>query len=97
MGNMLRTGYSSVLQHGKTSSLPIVWDEATYINAGLPDTWEHQARFGYRVLGIAEQTAVRHTYNAAQKLGCVNKLQAVVKALRLELIRWSCWLAQPCS
>ena len=94
---MLRTGYLSVLQHGKISSLPIVWDEATYINAGLSDTCEHQARFGYRVLGTADQTAVRHTYNAAQKLGCVNKLQAVVKALRLEFIRWSCWLAQPCS
>lgn len=40
-----------------------------------------------RILGIAEQTAVRHTYDAAQKFGCVNKHQAVVKALRLEFIR----------
>jgi DNA-binding CsgD family transcriptional regulator len=39
-----------------------------------------------RILGIAEQTAVRHTYSATQKLGCVSKHQAVLKALRLELI-----------
>jgi DNA-binding CsgD family transcriptional regulator len=40
-----------------------------------------------RILGIAEQTAVRHVFNASKKLGCVNKHQAVVKALRLKLIR----------
>lgn len=39
------------------------------------------------ILGISEQTAARHLNNATQKLGCVNKLQAVVKALRLGLIR----------
>jgi len=39
-----------------------------------------------RILGIAEQTAVRHIYSATQKLGCVNKHQAVLKALRLEFI-----------
>jgi len=164
-----------VAQHCKTKSVPIVWDQSTYINAGQADKWEYQACFGYRcgislamhmpkgihfmvgvdrdqplptctdqisrmtadlqlfvvhaqeaamrvllpkppqerdfpsltrreleclrwtmegktawelgrILGIAEQTAVRHTYNATQKLGCVNKHQAVLKALRLELI-----------
>ncbi len=39
-----------------------------------------------RILGIAEQTAVRHTFNASKKLGCVNKHHAVVKAMRLGLI-----------
>ena len=39
------------------------------------------------ILGVSEQTAARHLYNATQKLGCVNKLQAVVKAMRLGLIR----------
>ena len=39
------------------------------------------------ILGISEQTAARHLNNATQKLGCVNKLQAVLKALRLGLIR----------
>ncbi|NRF71877.1 autoinducer binding domain-containing protein [Aquincola sp. S2] len=39
-----------------------------------------------RILGISEQTAVRHLHNAARKLGCINKHQAVVKALRLGLI-----------
>jgi DNA-binding CsgD family transcriptional regulator len=40
-----------------------------------------------RILGISEQTAARHLNNAAHKLECVNKHQAVVKALRLGLIR----------
>jgi DNA-binding CsgD family transcriptional regulator len=39
------------------------------------------------ILGIAEQTAARHVHNASRKLGCVNKHQAVLKALRLGLIR----------
>ncbi len=39
-----------------------------------------------RILGIAEQTAVRHLFNASTKLECVNKHQAVLKALRLGLI-----------
>jgi len=38
------------------------------------------------IIGISEQTAARHLNNATQKLGCVNKLHAVVKALRLGLI-----------
>ena len=39
------------------------------------------------ILGISEQTAARHVNNATQKLGCVNKIQAVVKALRMGVIR----------
>lgn len=39
------------------------------------------------ILGISEQTAVRHLNNATHKLGCINKHQAVVKALRLGLVR----------
>jgi DNA-binding CsgD family transcriptional regulator len=39
------------------------------------------------ILGIAERTAVLHLNNAMRKLGCVNKHQAVLKALRLGLIR----------
>ena len=38
------------------------------------------------VLGITERTAVLHVTNAMHKLGCVNKHQAVLKALRLGLI-----------
>lgn len=164
-----------VSQHCKNSSLPIIWDQSTYVSAGRGEMWEHQARHGYsfgislalhmpegrhfllgidrdqalpscateitrmtsalqlfavyaqdaamrvllpqgryekepcdltpreleclrwtmegktawelgRILGIAEQTAVRHTFNAARKLGCVNKHHAVVKAMRLGLI-----------
>lgn len=40
-----------------------------------------------QILSISEQTAVRHLNNATHKLGCVNKHHAVVKALRLRLIR----------
>lgn len=38
------------------------------------------------ILGISERTAVLHLNNAMRKLGCVNKHQAVLKALRLGLI-----------
>jgi DNA-binding CsgD family transcriptional regulator len=39
------------------------------------------------ILGISERTAVLHVNNATHKLGCVNKHQAVLKALRFGLIR----------
>jgi len=39
------------------------------------------------ILGISERTAVLHLNNAMRKLECVNKHQAVLKALRLGLIR----------
>jgi DNA-binding CsgD family transcriptional regulator len=39
------------------------------------------------ILGISERTAVLHVNNAMHKLGCVNKHQAVLKALRMGLIR----------
>lgn len=164
-----------VAQHCKHKSVPIIWNQSTYVEAGQADKWEQQARFGYRhgislalhmpegrhfllavdrdqalpanaaevtqmvaalqlfavhaqeasarvmvpaglrqeapsltpreletlrwtmegktawevanVLGISERTAVLHANNAMHKLGCVNKHQAVLKALRLGLIR----------
>lgn len=164
-----------VMQHCKRHSVPIIWDQGTYVSAGRGDLWEMQARFGYRtgiglalhmpdgrhfvlgvdrdqalpndraevtrlvadlqlfavhaqdtamrvlvperlqperpkltpreldslrwtmegktawevgaVLGISERTAVLHVSNAMHKLGCTNKHQAVLKALRLGLIR----------
>lgn len=39
------------------------------------------------ILGISERTAVLHLQNAMRKLDAVNKHQAVLKALRLGLIR----------
>lgn len=39
------------------------------------------------ILGITERTAVLHLQNAMHKLACVNKHQAVLKALRLGLIQ----------
>lgn len=40
-----------------------------------------------QILGITERTAVLHINNAMHKLGCVNKHQAVLRALKLGLIR----------
>jgi len=164
-----------VMQHCKHASVPIIWDQTTYVSQGLGAKWEHQARFGYRtgiamalhmpegrhfmlgvdrdqplpqdtqelqrlvadlqlfavhaqdaalrlllpsalqserprltprelealrwtmdgktawevgaVLGITERTAVMHVNNAMHKLECSSKHQAVLKALRLGLIR----------
>jgi DNA-binding CsgD family transcriptional regulator len=164
-----------VMHHCKTLSVPIIWNQDTYVEAGEGERWEHQALFGYSagialalhmpegrhfvlgvdrdqalpnsssevtrivadlqlfavhaqdaamriltppvpqldfpnltpremeslrwtmegktawelgsILGISERTAVLHINNATHKLGCVNKHQAVLKALRLGLIR----------
>ena len=37
-----------VMQHCKRQSVPIVWDQRTYVNHGAGEMWEMQARFGYR-------------------------------------------------
>lgn len=164
-----------VLQHCKRYSVPIIWNQATYLAHGQVEKWEEQARFGYHtgiclalhlpegrhflmgvdrdqplptdpseltrlvadlqlfavhaqdtamrllvpepassdlpsltarelealrwtmdgktawevgaILGISERTAVLHVNNAMHKLGCASKHQAVIKALRLGLIR----------
>ena len=163
-----------VLRHLRSQTVPIVWDQATYVQNGTGDIWEQQASFGYctgiamalhlpdgkhfvlgvdrdkalpedtdelqrmvadlqlfavhaldaamrilvppelqperpaltprelealrwtmdgktawevgALLGISERTAVLHVNNAMHKLGCVNKHQAVLKALKLGLI-----------
>jgi DNA-binding CsgD family transcriptional regulator len=163
-----------VLRHCRRQTVPLIWDQDTYVEQGAGDVWEQQARYGYRtgiamalhlpegrhfllgvdrdqalpqdpdelqrmvadlqlfavyaqdaamrlmlpaaqqperpaltprelevlrwtmegktawevgaVLGISERTAVLHVNNAMHKLGCVNKHQAVLKALRLGLI-----------
>ena len=163
-----------VMQHCRRQSVPIIWNQDTYVESGVGELWEHQARFGYRtgiamalhlpdgkhfllgvdrdtplpddaaelqrlvadlqlfavhaqdsamrlllpaahqperpsltpreletlrwtmegktaweagvLLGISERTVVFHVNNAMHKLGCINKQQAVLKALRLGLI-----------
>lgn len=164
-----------VMQHCKRQSVPIIWDQNTYVSAGQGSMWETQARYGFRtgiclalhmpegrhfvlgvdrdqalprdrgevtrivadlqlfavhaqdvamrvlvparlqperpkltpreldslrwtmegktawevgsIMGISERTAVLHVNNAMHKLECANKHQAVLKALRLGLIR----------
>lgn len=163
-----------VMQHCRRQSVPIIWDQETYIGQGAGELWEQQASFGYRtgiamalhlpegkhflfgvdrdqdlpddpgelqrvvadlqlfavhaqdaalrllvpvaerperpaltprelevlrwtmdgktawevgaLLGISERTVVFHINNGTHKLGCINKQQAVLKALRLGLI-----------
>jgi DNA-binding CsgD family transcriptional regulator len=52
--------------------------------------WTMEGKTAWEVgnlLGISERTAALHVNNATHKLGCVNKHQAVLKALRLGLLR----------
>jgi len=166
-----------VMQHCKHHSVPIIWNQATYVASDRIDMWEEQAQFGYQagialalhmpegrhfflgvdrdqslpkdattltrmvadlqlfavhaqeaawrvvmpkgldvssvtahltprelealrwtmdgktawevgaILSISERTAVLHISNAMRKLDCATKHQAVLKALRLGLIR----------
>ena len=41
-----------VMQHCKKNSVPIIWNQDTYVSAGVGDKWDAQARYGYRT-GIA--------------------------------------------
>jgi DNA-binding CsgD family transcriptional regulator len=41
-----------VMQHCKRNSVPIIWDQGTYVGTGASDLWEEQASFGYHA-GIA--------------------------------------------
>ncbi len=41
-----------VMQHLKRQSVPIIWNQDTYVESGLGELWEHNASFGYRT-GIA--------------------------------------------
>ena len=173
--NPLNGRRDPVMQHCKRQSVPIIWNQTTYVDSGLGDKWEEQSRFGISngialalhmpegrhfflgverdqpvpadpaeltrlvadlqlfavyaqnaalrilvptsldpsvpsltpreletlrwtmegktawevgdVLGITERTAALHVNNATHKLGCVNKHQAVLKALRLGMLR----------
>jgi DNA-binding CsgD family transcriptional regulator len=41
-----------VMQHCKRGTVPILWDQSTYVRNGVEELWEEQAAFGYRT-GIA--------------------------------------------
>ncbi len=41
-----------VMQHCRRQTVPIIWDQDTYLANGAGDLWEQQAGFGYRT-GIA--------------------------------------------
>ncbi|MFM2449632.1 MAG: hypothetical protein RIS44_2082 [Pseudomonadota bacterium] len=45
--SVTRNHRDPVMQHCKTSGCPIIWDQSTYVNAGLAEQWEEQAPFGY--------------------------------------------------
>jgi DNA-binding CsgD family transcriptional regulator len=43
-----------VMQHCKHKSMPIIWNQATYVVAGEGNKWEEQAQYGYRCgIGLA--------------------------------------------
>jgi DNA-binding CsgD family transcriptional regulator len=170
-------GLDPVMQHCKYSSVPIIWDQETYVSKGQGRLWAQQAAYGFKtgigvtlhlpgdrhfcigvdrdkplvssvksltrtvadlqlfavhaceaavrvlaptaandachtpasltprelealrwtmdgklasevgdMLNISERTAVFHLQNAARKLGCKSKFQAVLKAIRLGLL-----------
>ena len=79
--------------HGRPVLLPAVPD-ATAVSLTPRELeslrWTMEGKTAWEVgniLGITERTAVLHLNNATHKLDCVNKHQAVLKALRLKLIR----------
>jgi len=37
-----------VMQHCKRNTVPIVWDQGTYVSRGVPELWEQQAPFGFQ-------------------------------------------------
>ena len=41
-----------IAQHCKRNTVPIIWDQQTYLKNNVVEQWEHQAQFGYRS-GIA--------------------------------------------
>lgn len=41
-----------VMQHCKRNSVPIIWNQGTYVGSGAGELWEEQASFGYHA-GIA--------------------------------------------
>ncbi len=41
-----------VMQHCRKQSVPIIWDQQTYVGHGVGELWEEQAQYGYRT-GIA--------------------------------------------
>lgn len=41
-----------VMQHCKRGTVPILWDQSTYVRNGVEELWEEQAAFGYRT-GVA--------------------------------------------
>ena len=41
-----------IAQHCKKNTVPIIWDQRTYLESNAVSQWEHQAQFGYRS-GIA--------------------------------------------
>jgi len=85
--------------HAQEPAFRVLLPESLSLPADVPDLtmreleslrWTMEGKTAWelsRILGISEQTVVRHLNNATHKLNCVNKHHAVVKALRLGLIR----------
>jgi hypothetical protein len=46
--NEVRFRRDPISQHCKSSSVPIIWGQDTYVQAGRGELWEEQAQHGYR-------------------------------------------------
>ena len=84
-----RYGRDPVMQHCKRSGRPIIWDQSTYVEAGLGGQWEEQASYGYRS-GIAVALHLpdgRHFFMGLDLDDCLttdpNKLSRMVADLQL--------------
>jgi DNA-binding CsgD family transcriptional regulator len=77
-----------VLQAVKHQTLPVVWDQNTYVKAGASDLWEEQAPFGFHQgIGLAMHASGLHYLlgvNGPGRLpGSVDALTSLVAELQL--------------
>ena len=77
-----------VMQHCKHSSLPIVWNQNTYVSRGRGSLWEYQAQFGYKS-GIAiaiHSIGGRHIFLGIDRDGPIDedsdKIENTIRALK---------------
>ena len=70
-----------VMQHCRRHSVPIIWDQKTYLDRDAIDIWETQAPFGYRN-GIA---MALHVLVSAP----LRPEQPALRPRELEVLRWT--------
>jgi DNA-binding CsgD family transcriptional regulator len=69
-----------VMQHCKRHSVPIIWNQATYVDSGHGDLWEEQAQFGYQA-GICMALHLPEGRHFLLGVDCNGKLPSESSAL----------------